>query len=164
MPYCWKACTLPLCHKRCRFLAHKKHYRIKLYPIKFTPPIKIDGQNFFCLKFWISVVQQKLHLKHKGKLKIDPRYFFWRDFFSQRSMLLMLQQPSYQYNKLCCLSLFMDTASTVVGINGILRWTVTSNGAYLPRIPYCCERNPEMKTTLWCRNVQLIVNVYCDCL
>ena len=61
----------------------------------------------------------------------------------------------------------MDIVSTVVGINGILRWTVTSSGAYLPRTPSRCEKNPEMNTTLRCGNVRSLSTctvIVCKCL
>ena len=49
----------------------------------------------------------------------------------------------------------MDIASTVVCANGILRWTVASSGAYLPRTPSRCEKNTSLK----CENVHWIVNM-----
>ena len=63
-----------------------------------------------------------------------------------------------------CEALKMGIMSAVVSINGIFRWAVTSSGAYLPRTPPLCENNPEMNTTLRCRNVHSILNVYCHCL
>ena len=41
---------------------------------------------------------------------------------------------------------------------------VTSSGADLLRTPSRCEKNPEKNTTLWCRNAQSTLNVYCYCL
>ena len=60
-----------------------------------------------------------------------------------------------------------DIVSTVVCVNGILRWTVTSSGAYLPRTPSRCEKNPEMNTTLRCGNVRSLSTctvIVCKCL
>ena len=60
-----------------------------------------------------------------------------------------------------------DPESIVVGINGIIRWTVTSSGAYLPRIPPAMRRtrrwtlhyNAEMFIQLLMCTV-----IVCECL
>ena len=90
-----------------------------------------------------------------------------REHVSQADGRLLLRMYTVQVklefvtsNKIVTVPLKNDIMSTVVCVNCKVN-SHKSSGAYLPRTPYHSENNPEMNTTLRCRNVQSIANVCC---